>query len=196
MRQSVAVEQATPSPAEVDPSDWVDRYGDMLMSYAMARLQRQEVAEDLVQETFLVAWKRHHEFAERSKFSTWLVAILRHKIADYFRASGREALSTEDATAAAESMFTPAGKWSRRLHAWNAAPDQVAENREFWAVFADCLAAMPAHLSYVYRLKEFKSAAVDDIGVLLDISSTNVSVRLHRARLALRQCLEQKWFQE
>ncbi|TWU23787.1 sigma-70 family RNA polymerase sigma factor [Bythopirellula polymerisocia] len=192
----VAVEHAKPCFTEVDPTEWVDLYGDMLMSYAMARLRRQDLAEDMVQETFLAAWKRRNEFEERSKFSTWLIAILRNKIADHFRASGREAQISEESEMIPKDLFTKSGKWSRLLTPWNAAPDQIALNREFWSVFASCLAQMPAHLSHVYRLRELKSAAVQEISEQVEISVANVSVRLHRARLSLRQCLEEKWFQE
>lgn len=192
----MAVEQAKPCPTGVDPTKWVDLYGDMLMSYAMARLRNQDIAEDIVQETFLAAWKRHKEFEERSKFSTWLIAILRNKIADHFRTSGRELPASEEAEEIPGELFTKSGKWSRQLTPWNAAPDQVAEDREFWSVFADCLKQMPAHLSYVYRLRELNSTAVKEIGTQLEISVSNVAVRLHRARISLRQCLEEKWFQE
>lgn len=81
----MAVEQEKSCPTSVDPTEWVDLYGDLLMSYAVARLRKQDLAEDMVQETFLAAWKRRQEFEQRSKFSTWLIAILRNKIADHFR---------------------------------------------------------------------------------------------------------------
>lgn len=177
----------------IDPKKWVDRYGDMLMSYAHARVQSQEVAEDLVQETFLAAWKSFKLFDSRCRFSTWLIAILRHKIADYYRTSGRNVQSLEDQPEAA-AQFTRRGKWSNRLKKWVASPDELAQNREFWTVFAKCLADMPPQLSYVFRLRELQSTETKDICRLLDISSSNVAVRLHRARLLLRQCLEMKWF--
>lgn len=192
----MAVEQEKSCPTSVDPTEWVDLYGDLLMSYAVARLRKQDLAEDMVQETFLAAWKRRQEFEQRSKFSTWLIAILRNKIADHFRAAGRELQASEDSDELPGELFTKSGKWSRQLTPWNAAPDQVAEDREFWSVFADCLAEMPAHLSYVYRLRELNSTAVKEIGAQLAISVSNVAVRLHRARISLRQCLEEKWFQE
>ncbi|MCA9231295.1 MAG: sigma-70 family RNA polymerase sigma factor [Planctomycetales bacterium] len=181
-----------------DPTVWVDRYGDMLLSYALSRIRQREIAEDLVQETFLVAWKTRKDFAGRSLFSTWLVSILRHKIADHFRReSGRAAQSLDswEDWQEAQPPFTKRGKWSRAPKAWSAAPDELAENREFWRTVAGCLGEMPAHLAYVFRLRELKSAKTKDICTLLDISSSNVSVRLHRARLLLRKCLEDKWFE-
>ncbi len=180
-----------------DPTEWVDLYGDMLLSYALSRLSDRETAEDLVQETFLVAWKTRGDFEGRSRFSTWLVAILRHKVADHFRREGgRKSSSFDEADGGTESepLFSKWGKWKRSPKSWSASPDELVENREFWTVVARCLVDMPAHLAYVLRLREFKSAKTKDIGNLLEISASNVSVRLHRARLLLRQCLEDKWF--
>ncbi len=180
-----------------DPAEWVDRYGDMLLRYALSRMPDRDLAEDLVQETFLVAWEKRGEFEGRARFSTWLVAILRHKIADYFRKEGGRKSSSLDESGSeveAEPLFSKWGKWKRSPKSWSASPEELVENREFWTIVAGCLGDMPAHLAYVLRLREFKSAKTKDICSLLEISSSNVSVRLHRARLLLRQCLEDKWF--
>jgi len=180
-----------------DPAEWVDRYGDMLLNYALSRISDRDLAEDFVQETFLVAWKARKKFEGRSRFSTWLVSILRHKIADHFRREGGRKFSSLDETDGGrepEPLFSKWGKWKQSPKSWSASPEELAENREFWTIVARCLGDMPAHLAYVLRLRELKSAKTKDICNLLEISSSNVSVRLHRGRLLLRQCLEEKWF--
>lgn len=182
-----------------DPAEWVDLYGDMLLSYALSRISERETAEDLVQETFLIAWATRNKFAGRSRFSTWLISILRNKIADYFRREKslkRLPFNDSENWNEQEPQFTKRGKWIRSPKSWTASPDELVENREFWTVVALCLGDMPAHLAYVFRLRELKSAKTKDICSLLEITSANMSVRLHRARLLLRQCLENKWFDE
>ncbi len=181
-----------------DPAKWVDLYGDMLLSYALSRMRDRDIAEDLVQETFLVAWKTKNQFAGRSRFSTWLVSILRHKLADHFRREGARttySFDESDEWKESEPLFTKQGKWTCPPKAWSVSPEELVENREFWRVVAGCLGDMPAHLSYVFRLRELKSAKTKEICSLLEITSSNVSVRLHRARLLLRRCLEEKWFE-
>ena len=79
------------APASSDPSEWVDRYGDYLFRYAMLRLRDRSASEDLVQETFLAALKSRGAFSGGSSEATWLVGILKHKIADHFRHQAREA---------------------------------------------------------------------------------------------------------
>jgi len=178
-----------------DPARWVDRYGDVMLSFALARTGRQDVAEDLVQETFLAAWRARDTYEKRSKFGTWLLGILRRKIADYFRASGREPARRSGAAAESDqSLFDGRGKWVEAPAGWQRTPDELAENAEFWTIFANCLSDMPVHLAQAFQLREFGLATMNQICQTAGITPKNLSVRLHRARLLLRQCLERKWF--
>ena len=84
--------QDTPfnSDAPLNPDRWVEEHGDILLRYALARVRDTAVAEDLVQETFLSAWKARQGFAGLSAERSWLVGILKHKIMDYIRRTSRE----------------------------------------------------------------------------------------------------------
>jgi len=73
-----------------DPTRWVDRYGDALLRFALRRVGRREVAEDLVQETFFAAWRARESFDGRASLGTWLCSSLRWKVADHYRRVGRE----------------------------------------------------------------------------------------------------------
>ena len=66
-------------PARIDPHRWVDEHGDCLYRYALVRVRTPEVAEDLVQETLLVAVRSQDKFAGRSSERSWLVGILKNK---------------------------------------------------------------------------------------------------------------------
>ena len=71
-----------------DPAGWVDRYGDGLLRFALTRVGCRDTAEDLVQEAFLAAWQSRSTFDGRASLGTWLIGILRRKIADHYRAAG------------------------------------------------------------------------------------------------------------
>src|SRR6516225_8039040 len=77
-----------------DPSRWVDEHGDILYRYALERVRKPEVAQDLVQETFLAAVRTHDRFRGGSTVRSWLCGILKHKICDYYRKRGRETAFT------------------------------------------------------------------------------------------------------
>jgi RNA polymerase sigma-70 factor (ECF subfamily) len=161
----------------------------------MCRVGQLEVAEDLVQEAFLAAWRGRDAFDGNSSLGTWLCGILRRKIADHYRRVGRERVLHEvEAGDREEPLFGKRGKWLESVAPWNESPDQLAENTEFWSVVTDCLAGLPAHLAEAFQLRELRMASADEVAALAGITPKNMSVRLHRARLLLRRCLDQKWF--
>src|SRR5438552_17591458 len=74
----------------IDPSTWVDEYGDYLLRYALSFVRDKQIAEDLVQETFLAALQSRSAFGGNSSERTWLVGILKHKAIDHYRKARRQ----------------------------------------------------------------------------------------------------------
>src|SRR6266487_6087957 len=89
------VKEDRPSVRLSDPERWVEEHGDYLFKYALVRLRDTAKAEDLVQDTFLAALKGGKSFAGRSAEKTWLIGIMKNKIADHFRKASREAPFTD-----------------------------------------------------------------------------------------------------
>ena len=181
----------------IDPAQWVDRHGDVLYRFALARLRSPELAENAVQETFVAALRARDAFSGRSSERTWLVGILKRKVVDHFRAQSREE-PVEDADAALDAtraLFDERGRWTVGPSAWSA-PDAAFEKAEFWRALDDCLAALPPRLRDVFALREVDGLETDDVCVALDVSANNLWVMLHRARARLRRCLEVGWFGE
>jgi RNA polymerase sigma-70 factor (ECF subfamily) len=177
-----------------NPAAWVDQYGDLLFRYASSRVSDVEHAEDLVQETLLSAFRHRKQFDERAKFATWLVAILRRKIADYYRMKHKSPALLDDGTSDYATSFNERGKWKVAPKKWQSSPEELAENAEFWRIYQGCLGDLPAHLSQAFHLREMARLAVEDLTQKLGITPQNLAVRLHRARILLRECLEKKWF--
>ena len=78
------------SGVSLNPENWVDQYGDALYEYALVRVRKPDVAEEMVQETFLAALHARKRFQGRSSEKTWLIGILKHKIIDHFRKASRK----------------------------------------------------------------------------------------------------------
>lgn len=189
--------QPTPKSEQLPhPAKWVDRYGDALLRYAAARVAGHELAEDLVQDTFLAAFRHRAKFDGQCAFGTWLVAILRNKISDHYRKAGRTLEISDAAIIDTAKPFDGNGKWSKPPANWRATPDQLAENAEFWGVLHDCLGGLPAHLAQAFQMREIGLASIDEVSKLTGVTPKNLAVRLHRARLLLRTCLERKWFRK
>ena len=178
-----------------DPSTWVDQHADALFRYALLRVRRGDVAEDLVQETLLSALRARGGFAGKSSERTWLVGILRRKIIDHFRdlAKATTATGVDLGEQAVAGMFTRGGIWKADLAPWSSDPAELAQNKEFWQVLHDCASKLPPLLADAFSLRELEGLPTDEICKILNISASNLSVRLHRARLLLRDCLERTW---
>jgi RNA polymerase sigma-70 factor (ECF subfamily) len=181
----------------IDPEQWVDRHGGVLYRYALLRVRRPDTAAELVQETFLDALRARPHYSGRSSERTWLVGILKHKVADHYRRGARDRPEAGDDIARAGApagIFDGQGHWAARPRPWGGDPSQDLERREFWEEFGRCLERLPRHLADPFLLRELDGLGGDEICQILRISPTNLWARLHRARLLLRGCLERRWF--
>jgi RNA polymerase sigma-70 factor (TIGR02943 family) len=184
-------------PANLDPSDWVDRYGDYLFRFAMLRLRDRSAAEDLVQETFLAGIKDRKSFSGNSSESTWLVGILKHKIADHFRHQAREApLEEGDLRDQPDpSFFDGSGRWTSGPTDWGGNPADLYREKKFLDQLAKCLSGLSPNHANAFTLREIEGADTGEICKVLNVTETNLWVILHRARMLLRRCLEANWFE-
>ena len=168
---------------------WLELYGDSLFQFALSRTKNRVVAEDLVQDTLLAAIKCYDSFRQQASTSTWLFAILRRKICDYFRQSRRSEDRDEPLS---DGKDMPTRQSGRR---WDDDPAAIFQNTEFQATFENCLSKLPEKLAEVFVLREMNQYAPHDIREILGINATTLSMRLHRCRQALRECLNRNWFQ-
>jgi len=184
-----------------DPDRWVEDHGDYLFKFALARLRDLTRAEDLVQETFLAALKSRQNFEGRSAERSWLAGILKHKILDHFRKAGRETVFTDLQFYVDEESerFVPdgpfAGAWIHEAGPteWDS-PGASLDKEAFWKAFADCNSKLPKNVATVFTLREVDGVESREICALLNISENNLWVMLHRARMALRRCIDTNWF--
>lgn len=177
---------------ELDPRRWVEAHGDVLWRYAVVRVRSAETAEDLIQETLVAALEAAPAFRAECTERTWLVSILRRKIADHERREirRRERQGPADAGAMA-MMFDEQGRW--RFDPGDAPSESALDSGEFWRDFERCLAKMPAGLAEAFVLREHRASTSEAICSTLGITLENLWVRLHRARVLLRICMSRRW---
>jgi RNA polymerase sigma-70 factor (ECF subfamily) len=182
-----------------DPERWVDEHGDVLYRYALARVRRPEVAQDLVQETLLAGIRSQERFGGQSSVRSWLCGILKHKLSDYYRKLGRETSFTdlEFLNDECADRFVPEGFWVHLTgpKEWRPEADEVMHRDDFWKTMRDCLAKLPERIATVFMMREMDEVESKEICVTLSISENNLWVMLHRARMALRECLAINWFE-
>lgn len=174
---------------------WLEEHGDALYGYALARVRSAEAAEDLVQETLLAALASRSGFAGQAAERTWLIGILKHKLVDHLRKAIRQRPLTEAGVDDTAEFFDRRGHWTVRMSAWNGDPHAMLENVEFRQVLLRCLSKLPTRIAQTFWLREADGMSSDEICQELGISPTNLWAMLSRARLRLRRCLSDNWFE-
>lgn len=180
----------------VEPSRWVDCYGDYLFRYANSRLRDSNASEEVVQEAFLNGIKYHAQYSGAGTEQAWLLGILKRKIIDFVRKRNRQAYVTpyDESHDPTNQLFDNRGNWNPGSISWSTSPGQALEASELWKVVHDCLARLPSGQADVFTLSVMEEMGSDEICDQLSITPSNFWVRMHRARLGLAQCVGEKWF--
>lgn len=177
-------------------SRWLDEHGDALYAFALQRVRSADAAEDIVQETLLAALSAQQKFAGQSSERTWLMGILKHKLIDHLRKSIRQRPLSELDVDVTSEFFTEHGEWRVSSPSWKGAPDAALEQQEFRKVLHDCLGKLPSRIAQLFWLREAEGISTEQLCKDLDITPTNAWTMLHRARLGLRRCLSDNWFEK
>lgn len=171
-----------------------------MLRFATLQLNDSNQAEDAVQEALIGAMKNADSFAGRAAFKTWMFAILKNKIADVLRYKQRTVnissfTHDEDDDDDMSELFDRKGFWQadERPIAWGN-PEASMRETHFWQVFEACLENLPPKQARVFMMREFVELDADEICAEVELSTSNLHVLLHRARLRLRECLENKWY--
>jgi RNA polymerase sigma-70 factor (ECF subfamily) len=181
----------------------IEQHRNYLLRYATLQLRDAGAAEDAVQDTLIAALEGISRFSEKSSLKTWLTGILKHKIIDHLRRQSREQPLLDDRdhsdhgdrseADAVDALFRPDGHWDKAPSNWGD-PDKSLENKKFLEALEMCTRNLPHKTARVFMMRDVMDIATEDICKELGITSTHCWVMLHRARLALRECLEINWF--
>lgn len=183
------------SEEQLNPEAWIAEHGDVLYRYAYTRLRNTAAAEDVVQETFLGALKARDRYKPGMPVRAWLMGILKHKVVDQLRRSARQVqLDDEEAKILLESpLMRYSGIPTMSPPRWRFSPRKALEQKEFMAVFQNCLGKLQELQHTAFVLKEVDGMETAEICKELDISANYVWVLVHRAREQLKTCLEANW---
>lgn len=184
--------QPNPANPQLDPTIWLDQFGDSLYRYAMSRLRDPEAAEEVVQETFVSGLKAASQYSGQGAEGAWLMGILKRKVIDFVRARSRQ-VSTPDVEDPIDSLFTESGHWRNDPRIVESQPDALLERTEFWQMLRQCLSGLPQRQADVFTLREMEGLSGEDVCKELELTSSNLWVLLHRARLRLSACIKSHW---
>lgn len=168
-----------------------------LHRFALLKLRDDELAKDAVQDTLVAALENRASFAGKSTLKTWLTAILKFKIIDAIRRQAREpafsALSEHGPEEIEEWLEDESNPFTQTAPVWER-PEAAFEEKEFWRIFESGLALLPGKTQRVFVMRDVMGHTTDEICKELKITETNCWVILHRARMGMRQYLNENWF--
>ena len=179
----------------LNPNKWIDLYADYLFNYAITRVDSSDLAKDLVQETFFSGLKGKDNFRGQASERTWLISILKRKIIDHYRKIN-SVKGKKEVRVNFYAEGDKKGSWLEECvpQAWGNEAEKNIENEELKKALDYCIQNLPEKYKIVFLLKSVQNYESDEICNELGISSSNLWVIIHRARLQLRKCLEENWF--
>ncbi|MCL5127598.1 MULTISPECIES: sigma-70 family RNA polymerase sigma factor [unclassified Algibacter] len=179
---------------EIHPDKWIDLYADYLFNYTVTRVSDREIAQDLVQDTFLAGLKSMKNFKGEASERTWLISILKRKIIDHYRK-----INSNKGKAEVRIQYNDAeseGDWleERVADPFDKTAEDSMQNSELGDAIHNCLSKLPKKQSNVFKMKTILNYETEVICNELNITASNLWVIIHRARTAMADCLKENWF--
>ena len=181
-------------PEDIRLSQWIEAYAADLFKWALHKVSDTENAKDLVQDTFLSAAEKIEGFKGESSPKTWLFSILNHKIIDHYRKRINHPLSIDNQLLS--QFFDSDGGWKSEKSPtdWHEDEEHLLDDNEFNEVLQKCLDALPETWNSCVKLKYLTDKKGEDICQELGIAPTNFWQIIHRAKIQLRECVNNNWF--
>jgi RNA polymerase sigma-70 factor (ECF subfamily) len=179
----------------LNPNEWIDLYVDYLFNYAISRINDREIAQDLVQETFLAGLKSMKNFKGEATERTWLISILKRKIIDHYRKINSNKGKAEVRIVSNDDTET-VGDWlqNRVADTFDKTAEDTLQNEELGDAIYNCLSKLPKKQADIFKMKTIEGLETEDICNELEITPSNLWVIIHRARTAMALCLKENWF--
>ena len=151
---------------------------------ALRLMENEAEAEDVLQETFMNAFRAIESFEGRSGLGTWLYRITYNTAMMRLRKRKAPAVSVEETLSAEDGQIVP-----EQLFDWCCLPEEDFESSEVKMELEAAIKDLPETYKTVFVMRELEGLSTEETAVALDLTTSAVKVRLHRARLWLRERL-------
>lgn len=196
-----------PSPAPPQPSDPLAEERELeaelpvlrqrLLRRARFAVHDHGLAEDLVQDTLIAVVEQHAKRRGEASLSTWATAILKNKVADWYRSPVRRRMvqlntDHDDLGQAIDALYDAEGAYADPIPTWQQ-PENHLEQRQMMTILERCVSGLPRQTGRVFMMREWLGFETTEICERLGVSAANCRTILHRARMALRACMQRDW---
>lgn len=173
-------------------TNWVNQYTDKLYDWTLYKTSSKEVAEDIVQDTFLSVYSSMDKFENKSKPYTWIMSILNNKIIDYYKKNVKNIVKPYNEPV---KGFDDNGSWlDKKAVFLDLDEDELLDNLGFVETLENCYENLPDKWRKSIQAKYVLNINSTEICQELDITPSNYWKIIQRAKLQLKECLELNWF--
>ena len=166
----------------------VRRYEQTVYRYSFKLCRDREKAEETFQDTFINVYRKLGTFDGRSRFSTWLYAIVTNNC--LMRHRRRKIREIEESLEALESPATsPDGKFTHDIARWDETPADLVLDKELRAKIEKAIGKLPPDYRIVFTLRDMEGKSTEETAKIAGISKEAAKSRLRRARAFLRDQL-------
>ena len=162
----------------------VEQYSPMIYRLGLKMLNNPQDAEDILQETFIKAYKHIHNFDGRSSISTWLYRIATNEALMSLRKKHLDTVSFDMPTNYETEPQEPL-----QIVDWGCLPEDEYLTAEGRLRLDEAAGRLPESLRIVFVLRDIEGLTTRETAEVLEISEMAVKTRLSRARLRLREDL-------
>lgn len=171
-----------------------------LLRHAKFALSDEGLAEDLVQDTLIVAMEKFRDRRGDASLTTWATAILKNRIADWYRSPAQRRTveldrDDDELGRSLEAQYDVHGAYADAVPAWQQ-PDNSMEQRQMMTVLEKCVGCLPRQTGRIFMMREWLGFETAEICERANISAANCRTILHRARMVLRGCMQRDWVGE
>ena len=174
-------------------SELVRKYHSQLQIVARAIIGP-SLAEEVVQEAWVSAYKAIYKFEGRSSLKTWLYTIVSNGAKTRLRKESRQVRFRDDdeqESYLSGERFASDGHWSNPPVNWDMdTPEQLLQEEQLQACIEKTLLLLPPQQKAAFTLRDIEQQPLGEICNILDTSNSNIRVLLHRARLKLMQVID------
>ena len=162
----------------------VETYSPLIYRLGLKMLGTPQDAEDMLQETFIKAYRHLDSFDGRASLSTWLYRIATNEALMVLRRKRPDTISVEQPDEDDNEQQAPL-----QIADWCCIPEEELLSTEGRAHLDQAVANLPTNLRVVFLLRDLDGLSTRETAGVLNLSEEAVKTRLSRARLQLREKL-------
>lgn len=170
----------------------VRQYEDLVYSFSFKVCRDPDQATETLQDTFVNVYRKLHQFDGKSKFSTWLYSIVANNCLMKRRRSKleRSSVSLDEPERPRHHDDSDGEEKHQSLPSWEPSPLEGVMKKELRNLLDGAIQKLPVDYRLVFILRDIEGQSTEDVARIMKLSVPAVKSRLRRARVFLREQLD------